>query len=430
MQYFQNMLYSTPKGADMHIKQLKRVSDLLSDFVECFAPDLGRSERRHWCKMYLSGLLLDGERKSIEPMSERLQGGNEQALQQFVNQSPWDHKAVGRRMRRLVLSRLGIVNPILDLDDTALPKKGNHSVGVASQYCGALGKLANCQSIVTWQAIGKTSHIPLSARLYLPESWTDNKQRMARSGVPEAEQRFREKWKIALELLDEMIAEGIKPRALLFDAGYGSNRSFLKEIDRREIPFVTQVRNIETFWDGDIATDRAKRRKGNGGRPQKFVRPEDRRLRPKSADEWAFELFEKDSNVRHAILPLRQRRKIPFVAKRVYEAVARPFHRVGPIRWLLIERLPDNSYKYYVSSFGANVSPSRIIRMAHERWKVEQGYQQLKEELGLDHFEGRSWTGLHHHIILCFMAYAFLQILGRRQSKKKDDRLFPRFEDG
>ena len=134
----------------MKISQLKSLEKQLSDFVEQFAPVLGRSERRYWCKLYLTGLLLDGERKSIEPMAARVPGGDEQCLQQFVNQSAWHHDTIQRQLLRLLIKRLGQSKCVLALDDTSLPKKGEHSVGVARQYCGALGKVANCQSIVTW----------------------------------------------------------------------------------------------------------------------------------------------------------------------------------------------------------------------------------------------------------------------------------------
>src|SRR6185503_16055009 len=162
----------------------------------------GRRERRHWCRVYLSGLILDGERKSIEPLASRVEGGNEQALQQFVNQSPWDGEGLIADLRRDMLRRFRMKSAIYVLDDTSLPKKGNQSVGVAHQYCGALGKLSNCQSLVSLQAVGPRAHFPLAARLYLPEVWTSDKARMRAAGVPLEHQGFKEKWRIALDLID------------------------------------------------------------------------------------------------------------------------------------------------------------------------------------------------------------------------------------
>src|ERR1044072_4078352 len=192
----------------MKISQLKSLEKQLSDFVEQFAPVLGRSERRYWCKLYLTGLLLDGDRKSIEPMATRLPGGNEQCLQQFVNQSAWHHDSIQRQLLRLLIKRFGQSPGVLALDDTSLPKKGQHSVGVARQYCGALGKVANCQSVVTWHFTNsKGAHFPLLGQIYLPESWTSDPQRMKRAGVPEEKRAFRKKWQIALQLLEEMADE-------------------------------------------------------------------------------------------------------------------------------------------------------------------------------------------------------------------------------
>lgn len=156
----------------MDIRRLKSVQRKLVHFVNEFKSELGRSERVHWCQMYLSGLLLDGERKSIQPMSQRLPGGNEQALQQFVNQSPWNHQAFQIKLMNYVREKLGCNKGVLVLDDSSLPKKGKYSVGAVRQYCGALGKVSNCQSLVTWHFAPKLgSHFPLLGELYLPQEW-------------------------------------------------------------------------------------------------------------------------------------------------------------------------------------------------------------------------------------------------------------------
>lgn len=399
----------------MRMQELEQAQRRLSDYVESFVGSLGRSERRHWCKLYLAGLMMDGERKSISPICERLHGGNVQAVRQFVNQSPWDHRDLMAELRRFVLKRLPLGNGVLILDDVSLPKKGKHSVGVAHQYCGALGKLANCQSIVSWQLAARVFHIPVTARLYLPESWTTDSARLDEALVPVEDRPFREKWKIALKLLDE-IRGGLTFRAVTFDADYGHNRDYLHELDSRSIPFVGQTSCDMTFWDGEIEHEAPQARRRRGGQ-RKHRHVADRRRRPKSAAQWARELFDDLSNVRHALLPLKNGGRASYVAKRVYETKRPGKFTVGPERWLIIERLNDGTHKYYVSSFGERVSPRTVLLIGRERWKVEQGYQQLKEELGLDHFEGRSWRGLHHHVALTFMAYDFLQLL-RRDFKK------------
>lgn len=400
----------------MQTQELHRVSSRLSEFVESFAPQLGRSERRHWCKIYLSGLLLDGERKSIQPIAERVAGGDEQALQQFVNQSPWSFEDLLKALRDFLFSHFRIHHPLFILDDTALPKKGRHSVGVAHQYCGALGKLSNCQSLVTWQVAATDVHLPLSARLYLPEEWTEDPGRMDKAGVPKDSRVFKEKWKIALELLDELLLEK-RPEAILMDAGYGANREFLRELEKRHLYFVAQIRETDTFWDGSAEVVKP-HPSGEKGRPWQHLRMRDARRRPLPAWEWGRRLFSDPRNLKVAKLPLHQEQAHHFATMPAYEAIARPFHRVGARRRLLVEQLDNGDFKYYVSNLPASVSSTDILCKAHSRWKVEQGYQQLKEELGLDHFEGRSWAGLHHHIALCFMAFSFLQFL-RLESKKK-----------
>jgi len=401
----------------MKKSELAAVGERLTEFVEGFAPVLGRRERRHWCRVYLSGLILDGERKSIEPLASRVEGGNEQALQQFVNQSPWDGEGLIADLRRDMLRRFRMKSAIYVLDDTSLPKKGNQSVGVAHQYCGALGKLSNCQSLVSLQAVGPRAHFPLAARLYLPEVWTSDKARMRAAGVPLEHQGFKEKWRIALDLIDATLPD-CWPQVLVADAGYGANREFLGELDKRSIPFVAQCRCDDTFWDGDMPLEEPDTKRSKSGRPRTHTHPADKRRKPKSASEWARLLFSDRANISKVKINHKTPVTVETVTKRVYEPIRRPQHRVGPARWLVIERLSDGTHKYFVSSL-LKATPKKIIRLAHQRYKVEQGYQQLKEELGLDHFEGRSWRGLHHHIALCFMAYDFLQILARSQGRGK-----------
>jgi SRSO17 transposase len=169
----------------VQVAELKKVEKELGTFVEGFAPKFGRSERRHWCKLYVTGLLLDGERKSIEPLAQRVPGGNEQALQQFVNHSPWAHELVQEKLSRRLVRRSGQGKGVLVLDDTTLPKKGDASVGVARQYCGALGKVTNCQVIVTWHYCGAHRHSPLVGEVYLPQSWIMGPVKLDRVGVPD-----------------------------------------------------------------------------------------------------------------------------------------------------------------------------------------------------------------------------------------------------
>jgi SRSO17 transposase len=394
------------------LAELQAVEKQLETFVEEFAPELGRAERRYWGKQYVVGLLLDGERKSIEPLAQRVPGGNEQALQQFVNQSPWAHEPVQTKLYRRLVQRSGPGKGVLVLDDTTLPKKGTHSVGVAPQYCGALGKVANCQAIVTWHYSGARMHFPLLGELYLPQSWTTAPAKLRQAGVPSTRWQFQEKWKLALELLDQLRPE-LPYEAIVTDAGYGEIRPFLHALDDRQQLFVVQIPESHCFWPAMIALEEQGK---PGGRPRRFPRIADPQAQPLSAKAWRQQAEAGKRRWRKITLSLQRKKTVAVVAVRVRETTTQAWRRPGPERWLLIERHRDGSYKYYLSNAPRPTAVKQMIGWAHHRWKIEQGYQQLKEELGLDHFEGRSWRGLHHHLTLCFLAYGFLQLL--RQKKK------------
>lgn len=396
----------------MTARQIMEVRQQLEDYVEEFAAEFGRSERRRWCGKYLEGLLREGERKSIEPLAKRV-GGDGQALQQFVNQSPWDHDAVMFRLRALMRPR-AMSGGVLVLDDTSLPKQGRHSVGVARQYCGALGKIANCQSVVTWQWVGPRVHWPLAARLYLPAEWTEDSARMARAGVPPDKQVFKEKWRIALDLLDEMKPQLPAYQALVFDAGYGVIQPLLAELEKRGEPYVAQAPGNIVAWPTDAVATVAQ---AGRGRPAKHAKVQDPDVRPLTMTAWRDRLLQEVSAWTEVRLPRADGSRVRAVAVRVQASQRESrWRQPGTTRWLLIEKLGDGTFKYHISNLPADTSLEELVRLAHQRWAIEQNYQQLKEELGMDHFEGRSWRGLHHHLTLCFLAFCFLTRL--RTSKK------------
>lgn len=396
----------------MTAKQVTAIRQQLQDFVGEFAAELGRSERRHWCGKYLEGLLREGERKSIEPLAARV-GGDEQALQQFVNQSPWDHAPVLFRLRELMRRRAGAPG-VLVLDDTSLPKQGRHSVGVARQYCGALGKIANCQSVVTWHWMGAGLHWPLAAELYLPAAWTDDPERMTQAGVPVEAQRFREKWRIALDLLDEMKPQLPAYEAIVCDAGYGVILPLLAELEKRHEPYVAQVPSNVSAWP---ATATAILVQPAVGRPRQHAVVRDPTVKPRAMAQWRDQLLAEPGRWTKVKLPRADGASVRAIAVRVQASQrAARWRQPGATRWLLIEQLGDGTFKYHLSNLSANTPLAELVRLAHQRWAIEQGYQQLKEELGFDHFEGRSWRGLHHHLALCFLAFCFLARL--RTSKK------------
>lgn len=242
-------------------------------------------------------------------------------------------------------------------------------------------------------------------RLYLPQVWTTDAERMGRVGVPAECQVFREKWRIALEMLDELVPE-VEAEAVVCDAGYGEIKEFLHELDRRGQVFVAQIPESHSFWPADVAVTTSV---NPMGRPRRFPQVADPQAQPLRARQWREQVEREGRKWQKVRLPLQQPKTVEVVALRVRETNTQAWRRPGAKRWLLIERLSDGAVKYYVSNAGRQISVRQMVEWAHERWKIEQGYQQLKEELGLDHFEGRSWRGLHHHLTLCFMAYCFLQ---------------------
>jgi SRSO17 transposase len=356
----------------MTARQIMAVRRRWDDYVAEFATESGRSERRHGCVKYLEGLLREGERKSIEPLAVRA-GGDGQALQRFVNQSPWDHDAVMFRPRTL-MRRRAADGGVLALDDTSLPKQGRHSVGVARQYCGALGKIAHCQSIVTWQWAGPQVHWPLAARLYL---------------------------------LDETKPQLPAYQALVFDGGYGGILPLLAELEKRDEPYVAQVPGNIAAWPIDAVASLAQ---AGAGRPARHAKVHDASAHPPTMTAWRDRLLQEPSAWREVKLPRADGARACAPLRSRVRASQRAGRRrqPGATRWLLIERLGDGAFKHHFSSLPADASLEELVRLAHQRRAIEQNHQQLKEELGLDHFEGRSRRGLHHHLTPCLLAFCFL----------------------
>ena len=400
----------------MKVKSVNRHRKQLLKYVEEFKDLLGRQERQRWCFMYLSGLMLNGERKSIQPMSERLPGGNEQSMQQFVNQSPWLHQPILKRLSSYLYQKTSNKQGVLVLDDTGLPKKGKHSVGVARQYCGALGKVSNCQSIATWHYATKTqAHFPLTEQLYLPKEWIEDTCRLDKASVPKTNRKFKKKWELALELL-KTIPREIKYEALVFDAGYGEIRAFLRKLDERNETFIAQVPESHSYWSLDVPLTHAQPKTG---RRRRYPAVCDKKHKPKSASKWRLYLEkEQKTKWKKISVPLKSKTHVMVKAIRVKEVITEAFYRPGSERWLVIEKFGNEQFKYFVSNAPLDTPLKKMVNWIHQRWQIEQGYQQLKEELGLDHFEGRSWRGLHHHLTLCFMAYSFLYLLKLKNQKK------------
>jgi SRSO17 transposase len=400
--------------ADLDAEVLARLDEYASQFMA----DFGLIIRRYWAGVYLQGLLLDGERKSIQPLAQRVNvpgwhGDTMQALQQFVNQSPWDEQAVLRTYRRLLAASLADAAGVIVIDDTGFAKKGRHSAGVARQYSGTLGKTDNCQVAVTLHYAAPRGDYPLALRLFLPETWTCQPERMQAVRVPAETQVPCTKGEIALDLLDQVRAEGLAHQAVVADAGYGLSVNFRRGLEDRHEQYVVGIAGKEAVFSEP---------------PTWAVGPDTQHGRPPTRRYVAVDtpqpvvVKQLAETLARTPLSWRQGTKGPLHAEfawvRVWPANRWQHGRAADdvpdleseARWLLVEWRTDGSIRYALSNLPAEMPMLEAVGLWKTRWQVEQGYQQLKEELGLDHFEGRSWPGFHHHATLCFLAYGFLAL--------------------
>jgi SRSO17 transposase len=394
------------------------VLDRLTAYAAGFRDDFNRPRQAAWCGVYLRGLIQDGDRKSAEPMAARVPmpegldvSDPDQALQQFLGQSTWDERAVLRRYRATMAAKFADPAGIFVIDDTTFPKQGKHSVGVQRQYCGALGKRANCQCAVSVHYVSPKGHYPLAMRLYLPESWLGDPKRLDRAHVPEGERRPLTKGEIALELLDRVRGEGLPGGLVVADSGYGVSGPFRDGLAQRGLHYIVGVTDemlVFTEQPRWVAPAAA-----TGGRPRKRHRLAEDSPRPVSLKELAGRTPRRKVTWREGTKgPMWGR----FAWLRVWPGQGWATGQCAsaePI-WLLIEEQADGKIKYAFSNLPADTSRIRAVRLWRSRWPVEQGYQQMKEELGLDHHEGRSWRGFHHHACLVMLAYGFLALEQRR----------------
>jgi SRSO17 transposase len=401
----------------MKRQELKGLDNRLEHFLEQLLEPLGRRERRHWARIYIEGLLLDGERKSIEPIANRIEGADVQALRQFVGQSPWAVEEIQHRLAERMVDLLSEPE-VWILDETSFPKAGEHSVGVARQYCGVLGKIANCQVAVSLHWSSLEFSCPLSWRLYLPQEWLEDPQRAAEVKLP-AEIRYQSKTELALELIDQAVSWEIPVMPVVADSFYGNDFGFRENLRQRQLPYVMAVEPTTVVWRQDPKVDLPPPKKT--GRPRQFPpveslpQPEDlltiAQHLPRSA--WQMVTWRKGSQA-----PQRSRfAKLKIWAAHGWRKQAHP-ERVP--EWLLIEWPlgEEKPTKYWLGRLGSQTPGlRRLVRIAHSRWRIELDYRELKDELGLDHYEGRQWMGWHHHVTLVCMAYAFLRVEQARLKK-------------
>jgi SRSO17 transposase len=383
-------------------------------YVERLGGALGHADRGEPLRAYCTGLLLPGERKSVEPMAARIEPGRvsarHQAMHHFVANAGWDDGAVLATVREEVVPALTRAWPIAAwiVDDTAFAKKGKHSVGVARQYCGAVGKTENCQVAVSLSVATERASLPIGFRLYLPEDWAADAVRREKAGVPE-EVALRTKPEIALAQIRDALAAGVARGVVLADAGYGNETAFRDELTALGLCYAVGIAATTTVWAPGTRPLPAKPWSGRGRPPTRLRR--DPAQPPVSVKALALALpaasFRTVAWRAGAAGRLRSR----FAALRV-----RPAHRdesravPRAEEWLVIEwpKGEAEPTKYFLATLAADIPLKRLIATVKQRWRIERDYQELKQELGLGHYEGRGWRGFHHHASLCIAAYGFL----------------------
>ena len=383
-------------------------------YVEAITQALGHADRAAPFRSYCAGLLLPGDRKSVEPMAARVQPERVQAAHQslhhFVAKADWSDEAVLAAVRARVLPIMEQRGPIraLIVDDTGIPKKGAHSVGVARQYCGQLGKQDNCQVAVSLSAAGDHASLPIAYRLYLPHQWADDPDRRARAGVPD-DIVFQTKPQIALGQLRAARAAGIEAELVLADAGYGNDTDFRDGITEIGLCYAVGIQSTTTLWPPGSAPLPPKQWSGCG-RPTSSIR-RDAEHQPVSAKQLALALPKQAWRRVTWREGTNTKRASRFAAVRIRPA-HRDYHRSTPRpeEWCLIEwpaGEPEPT-KYFLSTLPATISRRALVAATKLRWRIERDYQDLKQELGLGQYEGRGWRGFHHHATLCIAAYQFL----------------------
>ena len=397
--------------------------DELERWLKPFLDHLGHKARRRMCPRYIAGLIGPGERKSIQPMAERFAAGEYDQLHNFIADGVWDATPLETELLNQADRLVGGDNAVLVIDDTAVPKKGEHSVGVAAQYASALGKTANCQTLVSLTLARGEVPVMIALRLFLPESWTSDAARLKRAGVPVEYRTPRSKPEIALAEIDRAMAAGVRFGCVLADAGYGLSAPFRQGLTARGLAWAVGIpRHLKVYPVGvKLIWPVAMR-----GRPRKRSIPD---ILSRAAEDMLADSKWHNVSWRNGT---KGRLKARFAAVRVRIADGPPQrikdkgqqHLPGEEAWLIGEHRTSGEKKYYLASLPAATDLRTLAATIKARWICEQAHQQLKEELGLDHFEGRSWQGLHRHALMTMIAYAFLQHrrLAQAGRKKKNQR--------
>ena len=398
----------------MGLRRSEAIESRFSAYVEGLTSVIGHADRAKPLRDYCMGLMMPCERKSVEPMAaitapERT-AAQHQSLLHFVGEGKWSDEKVLAKVRELVLPQIerhGSIEAWI-IDDTGFPKKGQHSVGVTRQYCGQLGKQDNCQVAVSLSLANHHASLPVAYRLYLPEDWAKDSGRRRKTGVPE-EVSFKTKPEIAIEQITAACAAGLPRGVVLMDAGYGNNSELRADITGLGLTYVAGILSTTTVWAPGTGPLPAKKWSGIG-RPPTLLR-RDGKHQPISVKELALGLPKRAWRVvkwregSAEWLSSRFARVRGRAARRDFKLT-----ESRPEEWLLIE-WPEGEKeptKYWLSNLPKDIAFRQLVDIAKLRWRIERDYQELKQEVGLGHFEGRGWRGFHHHATLCVAAYGFL----------------------
>jgi SRSO17 transposase len=382
----------------------------LVEYLDTLLDGMGRVERRAAMRNYVTGLLLDGDRKSVEPMAARLVEsaaeveGMRQRLLGCVAESAWSAAEMLKRLALRFERELPGIEAFV-VDDTGHPKKGEHSVGVQRQYSGTLGRIDNCQIATSLHLASEGTSGCIAYDLFLPESWASDSKRRRKTGVPD-DVVFQSKWEISLGQIDRALEWGVRKHVVLADAGYGDNGEYRAGLVERDLHYVVGVTSTTVVWPPQSQPKLAQRKVGTPGRPR--TRYRDKKHPPLSLKKLALGLDYQSVTWRHGSRG-KQRSRFGRV---------RTAHRhqngipPGEQQWFFCEWPSDEEApsKFYLSNLPIGTSLKTLVRLAKLRWRVERDYQEMKEEVGLDHFEGRSWRGFHHHATLCAVAHGFLAL--------------------
>ena len=386
----------------------------LAVFLQPYASLVARAHSRHAMERYTAGLLADIPRKTASDLGRGIAGTNGQRLQEFLTNTRWNSRAMDRLRVQQMVAQASLGRGVQIIDDTGFAKKGSHSVGVARQYSGTLGRVDNCQVLVTSHYVGGSFDWPIAARLYLPEGWTEDQVRLSEAKVPEGTP-FKTKGEIALELIDAGIAAAVPTEAVLADAGYGDQPRFLEGLEARGLPYVVGVASSTHFRlardvEGDPGEEPAPPYQGQG-RPRRARRLEDRI--PSREAKTLLEGLPQDA---WQTITWREGTKGDLAKEFTRVRVYRVGRRGKPLPsggWLIGQR-PLNGHqgesKYFLAWGLDSLALQDQVVLAHNRWVIERFYQDAKGELGLDDYEGRFWPGLHRHVALVMLAHSFLSL--------------------